>query len=470
VRYLPIFMDLKQAPVLIVGAGHVAARKLALVASAGADITVVAPAADPAIARMAERGEIRWDRRAFEPRDVADRRVVFAATADSGVNAEVARTARTAGIPVNVADDAANSSFILPAIVDRSPLIVAISSGGVAPMLATAVRARLEALLDHSWGRLAQFAERWREAIRSRRSRLDARRKFYEWLLDGPVAQAVRAGREAEADRMLERALDAPETAGRGFVALVGAGPGDPELLTLRALRALQRADVILADRLIGPEILALARREAEIIDVGKAAGGHGESQDRINRLLALHARRGRHVVRLKGGDPFVFARGGEEAEWLQRQGIRFEIVPGITAALGCAAYAGIPLTHRRHAQSLHFVTAHGADSVDRVDWRSLARRGQTLAIYMGVAIAGAVQSRLLAARLSPATPVAIVENGSLSSQRVVVTDLGSLAHSVVFHDIHSPALLIVGEVAALATRLSWFGAPPVQDALRKTA
>jgi uroporphyrin-III C-methyltransferase / precorrin-2 dehydrogenase / sirohydrochlorin ferrochelatase len=289
-------------------------------------------------------------------------------------------------------------------------------------------------------------------------------------MLDGPVSQAVGAGREIEADRLLCEALQADETPGQGFVSLVGAGPGDPELLTLRALRALQRADVILADRLVGPEILALARREAEVIDVGKAAGGHGESQERINRLLVLHARRGRRVVRLKGGDPLIFARGGEEAEWLARRGIAYEIVPGITAALGCAAYAGIPLTHRRHARTLHFVTAHGADAADDIDWRSLARRNQTLVVYMGVAAARSVQGRLLRARMPVATPVAIVENGSLPGQRVVLTDLGGLAEAVRDHAIESPALLVIGEVAALANRLSWFRGPPVSHSLRKTA
>ena len=469
-RHLPIFVDLQQAPALVVGGGRVAARKIALLRSAGAAVTVVAPSAGPSIIQASERGELRWERRDFDVSDIVGMRIVFAATDVTAINDAVAVAARTAGIPVNVADDGARSSFILPAIVDRSPLVVAVSSSGVAPMLATAVRGRIETLLDRSWSRLASFAERWRAAIRRRRPALPARRALYEWLLDGPVAEAVRAGRETEADGILERALQDDAAPARGIVSLVGAGPGDPGLLTVRALRALQSAEVILADRLVSPEILALARREAEVVDVGKAVGVHGVSQDRINRLLVHHARRGRRVVRLKGGDPFVFGRGGEEAEWLVRHGIRFEIVPGITAALACAAYAGIPLTHRAHAHSLHFVTAHGADSVDRTDWRALARRGQTLAIYMGVATAGIVRERLLAARLSPVTPVAIIEKGTLPDQRVVVTDLAGLATAIGTHDIRSPALLIVGEVASLAARLAWFGATPVAEALRKSA
>ena len=469
-RHLPIFLEVKGAPALVVGGGRIAARKIALLHSADAAITVIAPAACPEIEALSACGRLRWVRRAFQPGDVAGMRIVFAATDDPVVNGAVAHAARIENIPVNVADDGEQSSFILPAIVDRSPLVVAISSGGVAPMLATDVRARLEALLDHSWGLLAQFAERWRQVIRQRRVSLAARRRLYEWLLDGPIAQAVRAGHENEADRLLSEALEADEAPIRGFVSLVGAGPGDPELLTLRALRALQRADVILADRLVGPEIRALARREAEVIDVGKAAGGYGASQERINRLLVLHARRGRRVVRLKGGDPLIFARGGEEAEWLAHHGIAYEIVPGITAALACAAYAGIPLTHRRHARSLHFVAAHGSDAADEIDWRPLAQRNQTLAVYMGVAAAGILQSRLLGAGMPPVTPVAIVENGSLPSQRVVLSNLVGLAEAVRDHGIASPALLIVGEVAALANRLSWFGNPPVVHALRKIA
>jgi uroporphyrin-III C-methyltransferase/precorrin-2 dehydrogenase/sirohydrochlorin ferrochelatase len=337
-------------------------------------------------------------------------------------------------------------------------------------MLATAVRARLEALLDASWSRLAGFAERWRRAIRARRPALAARRRLYEWMLEGPVAETVRAGRESDADRLMENALAHDTPPARGFVSLVGAGPGDPELLTLRALRALQTADVILADRLVGPDILARARREAEVIDVGKTAGGPRASQERINRLLVHHARRGRRVVRLKGGDPLVFGRGGEEAAWLARHGIAFEIVPGITAALGCAAYAGIPLTDRRHAETLHFVTAHGAGADDRVDWARLAGRRQTLVVYMGVAAAGRVRERLLAARMPAATPVAVIENGTLPGQRVVLTDLAGLEGAVAARQVRSPALLVIGEAAAEAGRLAWFGAAPLAEELQRTA
>lgn len=462
-RYFPAFLDLQTAPILIVGGGEIAARRLELLRQAGASVTVVSPRAIAGISGRAKEGGLRLLVRRFEPADVAGMRIVIAATGDRDVNAAVARAAREAGIPVNVVDDAALSTFIVPAIVDRSPLVVAISSGGVAPMLATRVRALIENLLDESWGRLALFAERWRARIRSGIADLAARRRFYDWLLDGAAASLVRAGREEEADRILGERLTAvsPPT---GTVTLVGAGPGDPELLTLRALRALQAADVILVDRLVSPQVLARARLDAEIVDVGKAPGGHGARQDRINRMLVAEARRGRRVVRLKGGDPFVFGRGGEELEYLERHGIAFDIVPGITAALACAAYAGIPLTHRDHAQGVQFVTAHCRESINAIDWTGLARPGQTLAFYMGVAELVAIRDRLTAAGLSPATPAALVENGTRDNQRVIVTELSDLPGAAKRHSVGSPSMLFVGDVAALATKLHWFGAAPIVE------
>ncbi|MGH8135601.1 MAG: siroheme synthase CysG, partial [Steroidobacteraceae bacterium] len=440
-RYFPVFLDLQLQRVLIVGGGAIAARKLKLLAQAGAQVTVVAPTAVAEIAARAKDGSLQWLARAFESADVVGKSIVIASAGNREVNAAVAAAARSAGIPVNVVDDAALSSFIVPAIVDRSPLVVAISSGGVAPMLARRVRALIEALLDESWGRLALFAERWRGRIRTGIADLAARRRFYDWLLDGPVGAFVRSGRERQADllvaeRLLSERLAAGVTPPAGCVALVGAGPGDPELLTLRAMRALQEADVILVDRLVSPEVLARARRDAEIIDVGKTPGGHGARQDRINQRLVAEARRGRRVVRLKGGDPFVFGRGGEELEYLERHGIAFEVVPGITAALACAANTGIPLTHRNHAQGLQLVTAHCRESLDSIDWAGLARPGQTLAFYMGVGELESIRNRLLEAGLAAATPAAIVENGTRENQRVVVTELAGLLEAAQCHAV----------------------------------
>jgi len=342
------------------------------------------------------------------------------------------------------------------------PVTIAISSGGDAPMLARLLRERLESLLDHSLGALATLAAKLRKRIRVRFADMAARRRFYESLFAGPVATLLRQGRPDEALAAAERALAAAPTESSGSVVLVGAGPGDPGLLTLRALRALNEADVILHDRLVSAEVLALARRDAERIEVGKQAGHHHTTQDGIHALLLEHARTGRRVVRLKGGDPFVFGRGGEELEFLRAHKIPYEVVPGITAAVACAAYAGIPLTHRDHAQSVRFVTAHCQASRDTLDWAALAQERQTLAVYMGVAGLAELQRSLIEHGRAAATPFALIENGSRAEQRVVTGTLANLAERAAVHAVRSPALLILGEVAALATSLAWFGSTPV--------
>jgi uroporphyrin-III C-methyltransferase/precorrin-2 dehydrogenase/sirohydrochlorin ferrochelatase len=389
--------------------------------------------------------------------------LAIAATDDPVTNARVAAEGRERNVLVNVVDDAARSSFIVPAIVDRSPLVIAISTGGAAPVLARLVRERLEALLDHSFGGMARLLERWRPRIKAALPDVNARRRFYERVVRGSFASHVRRRDEAAADLELERSLASRNAGdhGSGSVALVGAGPGDAGLLTLNALRALQEAEVVLYDRLVSDEVLALARRDADRICVGKQAGGHSIRQERIHEILLEHARAGRRVVRLKGGDPFIFGRGGEELEFLERHGIPFEVVPGITAAIACGAYAGIPLTHRDHAQSVRLVTAHGGDSIDALDWSAIAQDRQTVALYMGVAGLGTIQARLVEHGRAPGTPVALVENGSRPQQRVLVTTLGELEAVGRRAGIESPALVIVGEVAALAGRLHWFGAAP---------
>jgi len=366
-------------------------------------------------------------------------------------------------------DDAELSSFQMPARIERGLLQLAISSGGGAPMLARHLRETLESQLDESLGALADLLTHKRRRIRARLPDLQARRHFFERILSGPVPGLLRRGDAAAADREFAAALDAaPSDRNIGRVALVGAGPGDPGLLTLRALRLLNEADVILHDRLVSREVLELARRDAEFIDVGKEAVGVGETpthhtqQERIHSLLLEHARAGKRVVRLKGGDPFVFGRGGEELEVLHAAGIAFEVVPGITAALACGAYAGIPLTHREHAQSVRFVTAHCKDSADTLDWQALAAGQQTLAVYMGVAGLDHLRAKLIAHGKPPTTPFALVENGSRPEQRVVVGTLDDLPDTARLHAVKSPALLIVGEVATLAQKLHWFGAPPL--------
>ena len=467
-RYFPLFADLRGREVLVVGGGAVAARKVALLLEAGARVTVVAPEFLPPLAgegRAGEEGSPTLIHEPFRPDHLDGKVLAIAATDDATVNAAVAAAGRARGLLVNVVDDAERSSFIVPAIVDRSPLVIAVSSGGVAPVLARQVRERIETLVDHSFGPLATLLERWRLRIREALPDLARRRRFYERLLRGPLPARVRARQWAPAERELGRALAAASTADAppGSVALVGAGPGDPGLLTLNALRALQDADVILHDRLVSDEVLALARRDAEKISVGKSARAHSVPQSQIHALMLEHARAGRRVVRLKGGDPFVFGRGGEELEFLAAHGVPFEVVPGITAAVACGAYAGIPLTHREHAQSLRLVTAHCGESLDTLDWAALAQERQTLALYMGVAGLGRIRDGLVSHGRAPSTPAAIVENGSRPTQRVVLTTLGELEQAGRDAQVGSPALVIVGEVAALAARLHWFGEPPLE-------
>jgi uroporphyrin-III C-methyltransferase/precorrin-2 dehydrogenase/sirohydrochlorin ferrochelatase len=457
-KLYPIFATLKDRAVLVVGGGEVAARKTSALLAAGARVRVGAPLLNRQLEDWSTRGQIHYLRGNFEDHWLDDVWLVVAATDDRTVNARVAAAAEARRVFVNVVDDATLSTFHVPAIVDRSPLIVAISSGGAAPMLARWLRERLELMLDHALGPLAALLERKRRKIRARHRYLGARRRFYERLLAGPIWNALRRDNLAAAEREVDRRLSGAAEETKGSVALVGAGPGDPGLLTLRALRLLNEADVILHDRLVGAEILQLARRDAQRIEVGKEAGQHHYTQERIHELLLEHARAGRRVVRLKGGDPFVFGRGGEELEFLRAHEVPYEVVPGITAALACAAYAGVPLTHRDHAQSVRLVTAHCKESLDTLDWRALAAERQTLAIYMGVAQLQTLRDQLIAHGRAPSTPFALIENGSRPEQRVITGTLAELPKLQRQHAVRSPALLILGEVAALAPTLAWFG------------
>ena len=463
-RYFPLFLDLRDRPVLVVGGGVVAERKVALLLDSGARVCVVAPVLSAGLAAAAARGALEHRARAFLAADLSAQRLVIAATDDAAVNREVAAAAEARGIFVNVVDDRELSSAIVPAIVDRSPLMIAISSGGSAPMLARRVREQLESLLDPSWGRVALFLESWRTRIVAQFASVTERRRFYGDLLDGPIVNLIRNARENEAGTSLQQQLSAPALVRRaGVVILVGAGPGDPGLLTLRGLRALNEADVVLHDRLVSAEILALVRRDAELIGVGKEAGGPSVSQHAINELLVKHARAGRTVVRLKSGDPFIFGRGGEEAEFLRAAGIAFEIVPGVTAALACAAAAGIPLTHRDHSRAVRFVAAHLREDLTARDWDSLAETRDTLAVYMGVAALQDLRDNLMRRGRAGSTPIALIENGSRPEQRVLLGELAELVELAAFHTVQSPALLIIGEVAALGHALHWYGAPPLR-------
>ncbi len=456
--YLPICMRLAGQPVLVVGGGAVAARKVDLLLRAGARVTVVAPRLERELAERHERGALRHHARPFQAPDVAGMALVVAATDEAAVNAAVSRAARARGIPVNVVDDPEASSFVMPAIVDRSPILVAVTSGGRAPVLARLLRARLEAWIPAGYGRLARLAGRFRALVQQRLPSLAARRRFWEDVFEGPIAEQALAGDEAGAEaamtRLLTAAAQAP--APQGEVYLVGAGPGDPDLLTFRALRLMQKADVVLYDRLVAPAILDRVRRDAERIYVGKRRAHHALRQEEINDLLIELARAGKRVLRLKGGDPFLFGRGGEEIERLAAAGIPFQVVPGITAASGCAAYAGIPLTHRDYAQSVAFVTGHTQDGAVDLDWPALARPQQTVVFYMGLANAEAISRQLVAHGRAPQTPVAVVSQGTTPAQRVWTTTLAELPRLVAEAGVRAPSLIIVGEVVRLRERLDW--------------
>ncbi len=461
-KLFPVFADLNGRRVSVVGGGSVAERKTAALLAAGAVVSIGAPQLTDSLSRWVATGRITRHPGSFRETWIDGACLVIAATDDREVNQAVSAAAKARGVFVNVVDDAALSSFHVPAIVDRSPLLIAISSGGDAPMLARWVREKLETVLDHALGPLAALISRYRQRIRARHPATAPRRRYYEHLFAGPIPALLRRGQVLRAETLLQAGLNEKPATTTGSVVLVGAGPGDPDLLTIKALRALNEADVILHDHLVSPAVLDLARRDAERIAVGKQAGSHKTSQERIHALLLEHARAGRRVVRLKGGDPFVFGRGGEELEFLHAHGIAYEVVPGITAAIACAAYAGIPLTHRDHAQSVRFVTAHCRASLDELDWPALAQERQTLAVYMGVAELESLRAKLLAHGRAADTPFALIENGSRAEQRVVTGTLADLPEQARIHDVRSPALLILGEVAVLAERLHWFGAAPL--------
>ena len=458
-EHLPIFLRLAGQPCLVVGGGAVAARKVRLLRRAGANVTVAAPGLEPGLAALRDRGEIRHHGAPWDPSRLAGQRLVIAATDDRRTNADVAAAADAAGILCNAVDDGAASRFILPAIVDRSPVVVAIGTGGHAPLLAQRLKSRLERWLPARIGRVAERAGRWRALVRKRFASPDARRRFWERFFDGPAAEHILAGRDRQADRLVRLELIegvTPHARHAGEAWIVGAGPGDPGLVTVRAQQLIAAADVVLHDRLVSAEILDYARKEAELVDVGKTAGSRSMSQEAINELLVRKVREGRHVCRLKGGDPFVFGRGGEEVRALAAAGLPYQVVPGITAAAGAAAYAGVPLTMRGTSGSVTLATARLTAGA-APDWQALARPGGTLALYMSAGALDEAASELQRHGLPPGTPAAMVENATTSRQRVVAASLADIAAEAAAAGIAAPAVLFVGESAALAAELGWF-------------
>lgn len=454
-EFLPLFHKLQDRPVLVVGGGEVAVRKARLLADAGARLRVVAPQIRDDLQALA--GSEASALRGYQASDLQGVALVIAATDDEALNARISRDAQALGIPVNVVDAPALCSVIFPAIVDRSPLIVAVSSGGDAPVLARLMRAKIETWIPATYGQLASLGKRFRARVKQLFPDVQQRRVFWEDVFQGQVAESVFAGKTQEAERLLEARLAGAAPRALGEVYLVGAGPGDPDLLTFRALRLMQQADVVLYDRLVAPAIIELCRRDAERIYVGKQRADHSVPQEQINRLLVDLASQGKRVLRLKGGDPFIFGRGGEEIEQLAAEGIPFQVVPGITAASGCAAYAGIPLTHRDHAQSVRFVTGHLKDGSSDLPWQDLVAPGQTLVFYMGLVGLPGICEQLIANGRSAQTPAALVQQGTTQNQRVFTGTLATLPQLVAEHEVHAPTLVIVGEVVRLRDKLAWF-------------
>ncbi len=457
--HLPVYYQVKDRPCLVVGGGEVAARKAELLLRRAARVIVVAPRISLRLRSLSETAAITLIAREFRPDDLREAWLAFAATDDPEINATVARHARRLGVPVNVADDPACCTFIMPSIIERAPVQIAVSTGGASPVLARLLRARLETLIPAAYGRLAALMAEFRDRARSRFDDSTARRRFWERILQGPIAEMLFAGREQAAITALAREFDAKPPGPKlvGEVYLVGAGPGDPDLLTFRALRLMQQADVVLYDRLVAPAVLDLVRRDAERIYVGKESSRRSVSQHEIHRKLVELARQGRRVLRLKGGDPFIFGRGGEEIDTLSTEGIPFQVVPGITAAAGCACYAGIPLTHRDYAQSCVFVAGHLKEGSLDLNWDALVQPRQTIAIYMGRQGLGLLCQGLLSHGMAADTPVALIQQGTTPLQRVIIGNLNSVPSHAQNENIRAPLMVIVGEVVRLHEKLAWF-------------
>lgn len=458
-EFLPIFLKLTGRRCLVVGGGDVAARKVHLLREVEADIYVVSPTLNRTLSQLAEQNVLHYRRGTFEPTDLDDCHLAIAATDDAEVNRRVSELAQARCLPVNVVNDTRLCSFITPSIIDRSPVLIAVTSGGASPVLARLIRARLETLIPASYGRLSALAAEFREQVKRAFQHSPRRRVFWEKVFQGPIAEMVFAGQERAARQALQEKLNAELVHQEqvGEVYLIGGGPGDPDLLTFRALRLMQQSDVIVYDRLVAKPIVELARRDAERIYVGKERDNHAMPQEKINQLLARLAKEGKRVCRLKGGDPFIFGRGGEEIDTLTAQGIPFQVVPGITAASGAASYAGIPLTHRDYAQSCVFVTGHLKDGSMNLNWDVLAQPHQTIVFYMGLQGLEILCRELTRHGVSPDMPAALVQQATTPKQRVLTGTLSSLPGIVQQAQPKPPTLIIVGEVVKLHEKLSWF-------------
>jgi uroporphyrin-III C-methyltransferase/precorrin-2 dehydrogenase/sirohydrochlorin ferrochelatase len=460
-EHLPIFLSVRDKLCVVVGGGEIATRKVSLLLRAGAHVQVIAPELCRNLARLRDEGRIEYLERGYQDGDLEDAYLGIAATDHEAVNHAVAEAGRLLQIPVNVVDHPEDGSFIMPSIIDRSPVIAAVSTSGASPVLARLIRSRLESLIPAGYGRLGELAGRFRERVKQAFSDPADRRRFWDRVLQGNVAERVFSGHMTEAEVLMERELAAGALQpGMGEVYLVGGGPGDPDLLTFRALRLMQQADVVVYDRLVAKAVLDMTRSDAERIYVGKERDNHAMRQEEINQLLADLAKQGKRVIRLKGGDPFIFGRGGEEIDTLASQGVPFQVVPGVTAASGCASYAGIPLTHRDYAQSVTFVTGHLKDNTMNLNWKQLAQPSQTVVFYMGLKGLPVISRELQAHGMPGDTPAALVQQGTTHQQRVFTGTVASLPEIVEREKPKPPTLIIVGDVVQLQDKLSWFDAP----------
>ena len=452
----PISLKLQQQPCLIVGGGHIAYRKAVLLHKAGAVIHVIAPDIDANLLQLVEESQGQYIQALYPAQiQLNDYRLVIAATDDYAVNTQVFEDCEALKILVNSVDDPPHCRFMVPAIVDRSPLVISVASNGTSPVLSRQIRTQLETSIPHGMGKLAEFSGKWRAAVKAKISNPDERRVFWEDLYASSLKEQVFHDNLVEADRLIEQALLEWKTP-KGEVYLVGAGPGDPELLTLKALRLMQQADVVIYDRLVSPAIMELCRRDATKIYVGKARSNHAVPQEGINALLVEYASKGQRVCRLKGGDPFIFGRGGEEIQELFAAGVPFQVVPGITAASGCSAYAGIPLTHRDYAQSVRFLTGHLKEGSPELPWDELVYQNQTLVLYMGLVGLEKICEKLIEHGQRPDMPVALISKGTTPEQKVLVWTLADIASKVEENHIQAPTLTIIGDVVSLREQLQW--------------
>ena len=457
--HLPIFINIRKKPCIVIGGGDIALRKINLLLKAKAKVDCLSPLFCKGIKNLSENGHITLINKSFDQTDIKDYSIIIAATDDKSVNSLISSIAQDKKILVNVVDSPELSSFIMPSIVDRSPLIIAVSSSGKAPVLSRIIRAKLETVIPSAYGILADIAGEYRQKVKDRFSTIKDRRAFWEAVFSGVIAEKVFSGRISEAKEDIQRQLDDSVEMDLGEVYLVGAGPGDADLLTFKALRLIQQADVVLYDRLVSKGVMELVRRDSELIYVGKKGGSDKSTkQVDINDQLVELAKTGKRVCRLKGGDPFIFGRGGEEIESLSEHGIPFQVVPGITAASGCSSYAGIPLTHRDYSQSCRFVTAHLKNGTTNLPWEEFIIDQQTIVFYMALSGANYICKKLMEHGMDKDMPIAIIEKGTMPEQKIYISSLTALPDLLAKEDIHAPTLMIVGEVVKLNEKLNWYG------------